>query len=450
MLALVLALALPASAADAPGALGRAAGEVASRLAEEAGAPEAVALQVAAPGADGLVGPLAAALSEALSRRGFAVALLSAAAGPGGEEAARILGADRLLRVTAGLVPGRRELALTAESLPTRPSFFLQRAPEFRAGGARLWTLSTPADETTLLLARSANRAGPAGPALWVRPLFKVDDRILALGAGDAAGDGSTSLVLVTPRSVSVLTLGGIIRARYVLDPDVPGPRHPAATVAVGRLGARGRVAIQRAGSPGLLLEMAGGTLLPVETLSAAPLAASEGGALFGAFVPGKASLADVLEPVPDPVARPRSPREFVAFASAPRPGRVAHAWVSGDGVLTPLGPGLEPAGPPLEGVGSGVALADVDGDGEPEVVASSPEAGATDRVRVLRVNAGASASPPTVVLESAPVPGSILAAAAADLTGDGIDDAVVAAVLPGGGSELWLVTSDPRFAEDR
>lgn len=446
---LALALAFPAAAGQPqPGALARGADEVAARVAEEAGGPEAIAVQVAAPGADGLALPLAASLSEALSRRGFAVAHFAAATGPGGEEAARILGADRLLRVTAGLVPGRRELVLTAESVPTRPSFFLQRAPAFRSGGGRVWTLSVPADETALLLARAGSRAGPAGPSLWIRPLFKVDDRILALGAGDAAGDGSTSLVLVTPRSVSVLTLGGMIRARYVLDPDVPGPRHPAATVAVGRFGPRGRVAIQRAGSPGLLLEMSGGTLLPVEGLPGAPLSAGDGRALFGAFLPGKATLADVLGPGPDLDGRPRTSREFVAFASAPRAGRVAHAWVSGDGVLIPLGPDLEPAGPPIEGVGSGVALADVDGDGEPEVVASAPETGTTDRVRVLRWSAGGPASPPTVVLESAPLPGSILAGAAADLTGDGVDDAVVAAVLPGGGSELWMVTSDPRFAE--
>jgi len=190
---------------------------------------------------------------------------------------------------------------------------------------------------------------------------------------------------------------------------------------------------------------------LPVGTLPMVPLAAGERGALFGAFVPGKAVLADVLSPSPDPSIPFRSEREFVAFASAPRPGHVAHAWVSGDGVVTVLDPGLKPVGEPLEGVGSGFALADVDGDGEPELIASAPEAGATDRVRVLRWPPGPGPeAPPLVVLESPALPGSILSGAAADLTGDGVDDAVLAAVLPDGGSELWLVTSDLRFAEAR
>ncbi|HVP68256.1 MAG TPA: VCBS repeat-containing protein [Anaeromyxobacteraceae bacterium] len=450
-LAAALLLASPASAGDPPApALARAADELASRLSEVARSPEPVALQVLAPGAEGLAGPLSAALSEALSRRGFAVALFAAATGPGAEEAARILGADRLLRVTAGLVPGRRELVLASEAVPTRASFFLQRAPEFRSGGARLWTVSVPADEATLLLARAGGRTGPTGPALWVRPLFRLEERVLAVAVGDAVGDGTTQLVLASPRSVSVVTLGGAVRARYVLDPDVPGPRRPAATVAVGAFGP-GRIALGRAGSPSLLLDAAGGALLPVGTLPSVPLPGGERGALFGAFVPGKAVLADALSRTPDPVPPARSPREYAAFASAPRPGRFAHAWVTGDGVLELLGPGLDPVGAPVEGVGAGFALADLDGDGEPELVASTTDSGATDRIRVLRWPAGAGpAAPPVLVLESPPVPGSLLAGAAADVTGDGLDDAVVVSVLPGGGSELWLVTADPRFAEVR
>jgi hypothetical protein len=48
-------------------------------------------------------------------------------------------------------------------------------------------------------------------------------------------------------------------------------------------------------------------------------------------------------------------------------------------------------------------------------------------------------------VYQSAGIPGSILAGASADLTGDGLDDAVLAASLPGGASELWLVSADRR-----
>jgi len=83
---------------------------------------------------------------------------------------------------------------------------------------------------------------------------------------------------------------------------------------------------------------------------------------------------------------------------------------------------------------------ADLNGDGEPELVASSAEPGAEDRVRVSRL-----APAPETVFQSQPVPGAILAAAAGDLSGDGVDDVVLAALQPGGGTQLWLLTADPR-----
>jgi len=446
--ALVFSTAAARAAVPAAGTLSAAAAEVASLVASQAPAPEVLAVLVTTPGSEGLAGPLATALGEALARRGFAVAPL-AAAPSAAEEAARALEADRLLRVTAGLVPGRRQLFLAAELVPVRASFFLQRAPAVRPGSSRLWTLGVRADEPTLLLARAGARSGPGGASLWVRPLFRVPETVLALAIGDPAGDGSTSLVLVTPGAVAVFTPGGGARARHPLEPPVSAPRHPAGTAVVGALGP-GRVAVQLAGAPtGVLFRLDEGGLVAVAQLPLAPLSASDAGALYGAFVPGKAALADLLAPVPDPAVRPTSPLEHAAFASAPRAGRVAHAWVSGDGVLTLLGPRLEPVGIPVDGVGAGAALADLDGDGEPELVASLTEAASEDKVRVLRWSAsGGADAPPLLMLESARLPGSIRAGAAGDLTGDGLDDAVVAALLPGGGTQLWLVTADPRFAE--
>ena len=40
-----------------------------------------------------------------------------------------------------------------------------------------------------------------------------------------------------------------------------------------------------------------------------------------------------------------------------------------------------------------------------------------------------------------------LVAGAAADLTGDGLDDAILAAALPGGGTRLWILTADARAA---
>lgn len=436
------------AAAPAAGTLSALATEVASLVASHAPAPEVLAVAVASPGAEGLAGPLGTALGEALARRGYAVAPIAVAPGAA-EEAARALEADRLLRVTVGLVPGRRQLFVAAELVPVRTSFFLQRAPAVRPGSGRLWTLAVRADEPTLLLARAGARTGPGGASLWVRPLFRVADPVLAVALGDAAGDGTTAVVLVTPAALAVLSPGGALIASHPLGPPAASPRHAAATVAVGALGP-GRIAVRVAGSAeSLLFRLTDQGLAPVATLPLAPLSASEAGALYGAFVPGKAVLADLAVPVPDPGARPASPLEHASFVSAPRAGRVAHGWVSGDGVLTPMGPRFEAAGPPVDGVGAGAALADLDGDGEPEIVASLAETGTDDRVRVRRWSAAAGPeAPPTVLLESPRLPGSIRAGAAGDLTGDGLDDAVLAARLPGGGTQLWLVTADPRFAE--
>jgi hypothetical protein len=164
---------------------------------------------------------------------------------------------------------------------------------------------------------------------------------------------------------------------------------------------------------------------------------------LFGGFAPGKAALQDLVTLGVDPAARPRSVGDLVGAAAAPRGGAPAMALLHPGGRLELLDAALSPAGE-VTGVGAGFALADLDGDGRSEVVASATGAGEPDRVRVVRLDPGA-----TTAWESPAIPGAILAAAAWDLTGDGLDDAVLAAVQPGvggpSGTVLWLLTLDPR-----
>jgi hypothetical protein len=437
MVAALAALALLTAAPGPGGTLASAGERVAARLAEAAAPRELLALAVLAPGAEALAGPLATALAEALSRRGFAVAPLAGPRLADPEAAARALGADRLLRVQAGLAPGRRELALTAEAVATRPNFFLQRVPGARPGPSRLLALSLPADAATLALCRTARGGGPL--AVTVRPLARLDERVLALAAGDPGG--GPAVAAVTPSAVLLVGPDGRLMARRPHTSPPPAPlRWPAAAVAVGDFGG-GRLAVRLAGAPaGEVLAYSGGALLLVAPLAGAPLWAGQSGHVFGAFVAGKATLADRFAPLLEAGARPRSAKEFAAFAGAPRPGAVAFAAVSGDGTALLLGPDLAVVGR-LEGVGAGLALADLDGDGEPELVASDATAAAEDRIRVLRLPGG------ELLHASASLPGSILAGAAADLTGDGLDDAVLAAALPGGATELWLVSADPREA---
>lgn len=435
-------LLLAALAAGPQGAIGRAAEDVAARAVEGV-EPGKVALAVSAPGAEGLREPAESAVASAMARRGNSVLPLRGAQLSDAEEAARALGADLLLRLEVSLTDGT--LALSGEILRTRPNFFLQRVPEARGAGSRLVGATAPADDAARALAAPARPS--AGPTRLL-PLADLPVQVLAIAAGGT--EAGVRLVAVTPTGVALLDRRGVQLAFHAAPPPPPGPRvrEAAAVASIGGF-AGGRVAYAMAGWPeGEVLSAARDELsragpIPAEGASASiPIASGGAGALYGAFVPGRGVLADVVAAAPDPAARPSSARELFGAAAAPRAGRVAYAVLGTDDVVRLLGPTLAPAAPDVPGVGAGFALADLDGDGEPELVASSPEPGATDRVTVLRVEASPAAS-----FESGEVEGAFVAGAAADVTGDGLDDAVLAAALPGGRTRLWVVTADARTA---
>jgi hypothetical protein len=436
----LLALALAASPARAASPV--ALDAVAAALVREVGPPvegrRALLLEVDAR-APALAAPLETAIAGALSNAGYAV---TPARGRGDIEGqARASGQDWFLRVRAGLVPGRRELAAVGELIPAWASFFLQRQPEARAVAPRVVQGRAPADPETLLLGREA--APPGAPFAKVRSFARVPGRVLALAVGEPGEPGRPGVVAVTDRAVLVLGPRGETVAERAEDrADLRPVRDPAATVAIGDFGG-GRIALQRAGAPhGEVLALAGDRLSHAGDLDAAPLCAGEAGRLFGAFEPGTGVLRDRLSPLVDPGAPLRSARTLFGAACAPRGGRVAHAVLGTDLRLELLGPDLSPVAPasPLS-TGCGFALADLDGDGLAELVASSAEPAGPDAIRVLATLTGR-----TLPVQAPPIGGALLAGAAGDLTGDGVDDAVLAAVAPdGSSSELFLVTADPR-----
>ncbi len=445
MLLLLSALLAATPAEPAGGAIGRAAEDLAARAAEDL-TPGKLALAVLAPGADGLREPLETALSGALARRGQAVVPLRGPQLADPEGAARALGVDLLMRVRASLAGN--VLALAGEVVPTRPNFFLQRAPGVRPTGSRLVAAAAAADAATRALAAAAR---PGARPLELVALADLPERVLALAAGTTEG-GAVRLVAITPTGVALLDPRGTLLAFRALPPAPPGPhvRDAAAVAAVGAFGG-GRIGYAVAGRPeGEILSALNDRLERVASIptsppgsslaAAAPIAAGGAGPLFGAFVPGRGVLADLLSPFADPAAHPRSALELLGAAAAPRPGRAAYAVLGSDFTLRLLGPTLDRVPPDVPAVGAGFALADLDGDGEPELVASSALPGPRDRVRVLRLGARVA-----TVFESAEVEGAILAGAAADVTGDGLDDAVLAAALPRGGARLWLLTADAR-----
>jgi hypothetical protein len=436
-LALVALLALPAR--GAPPALVAAA----EALAEDLGPPlegrRAVLLAVdARPPA--LAGPVESALEGALAPLGYAVTLHRGR--DDAEDAARRAGQDWLLRVRAGLVPRGRDLALVGELIPAWSSFFLQRRPRARAIPPRLVQARAPADPETLLVAREERPAG--APFAAIRPLARVEGRVLAVAVGDV-GEGHASIVVVTPERLLVLRADGAAVAAIEAAPERAPVRDPAAAVAIGAFDG-GRIAAQRAGEPlAEVIALGPERLERVGTLDAAPLCAGEAGALLGAFAPGTSVFVDRLATADDPHPAVRSGRLLYGAAAAPRGGPVAFAVLGVDLRLELLGPDLAPArGHPAPGAletGSGFALADLDGDGVAELVLSSPSPHGPDRIRILAPLAAA-----PLVHESAPAEGMVLAGAGGDVTGDGVDDAVLALVTDGeAATTLLLVTADPR-----
>jgi len=447
VLLLLYALLAAASVEPSGGVIGRAAADLAAR-AEQGLAPGKIALAVLSPGAEGLREPIETALAGTLAGRGQAVMPLRGPQLADPEGAARALGADVLLRVRASL--SGSTLALACEVVPTRSNFFLQHAPGVRPAGSRTLAATAPADEAVRALATAQQ---PGARPLELVPLAGLPERVLALAAGTTEG-GAVRLAAVTPTGVVLLDPRGAVLAFHALPPAPPGPhvRDAAAVAAVGNFGG-GRIAYAVADRPesevlsatdDRLERVASIAISPVGSAPVAtvPIAAGGAGPLFGAFVPGRGVLADLLSPFADPTAHPRSPRELIGVAAAPRPGRVAYAVLGSDFTLQLFSPTLDRVLPDVPGVGAGFALADLDGDGEPELVASSAVPGPRDRVRVLRHGARVA-----VVFESADVEGALLSGAAADVTGDGLDDAVLAAALPGGATQLWLLSTDARGA---
>jgi hypothetical protein len=443
--ALRVAAAPPPPASAAPPALGAAAKGLASEIGPPPEGRRALALAVETR-APALARPLEAALEGALAEAGYTVTPVRGAADA--EAAARAAGQDWLVRVQGGLVPGRRELALVAEVIPAWPSFFLQHRPGARAIPPRLVSARAPADAEALVLARERRPVGT--PFAAVRPLARVPGPVLALAVGDPDATGATAIAAALPDAVLLLSPTGVTLARHAVDPAARAPvRDAAAAIAIGDFGA-GRVAVAYAGGATEVLALRDGTLEPAASLAGAPLCAGEPGAVFGAFAPGTGVFEDALARSPDAVPPARSPRYLYGVAAAPHGGPVAFAALGTDLRLELLGEDLRPAAlatsralPPHTSIGSGFALADLDGDGIAEVVASAPVAGPPDRVRVLAADAGAGP-----IFESGPIEGTILAGAGGDLTGDGVDDAVLAAIASGPrgvSTELLLVTTDPR-----
>ncbi len=210
---------------------------------------------------------------------------------------------------------------------------------------------------------------------------------------------------------------------------------------------ASGRLVVLAANDAGLLSgSFVHGRGILDGALALAPASPSPPGPLAPVTAAGETSStaapnssSPALAPAGAPPARFTAPAALFAVAAAPRAGRIAFAAADVHGALSLLSPSLQPAAPPVSGAGAGLALANLDGDGENEVVTSSIRLDLPDTLRVWRPG-----TPPRLLLETPVSEGSLLAGTAANLTGDGLDDALLAAATSGA-TALVLISADAR-----
>lgn len=338
-----------------------------------------------------------------------------------------------------------------------------------RQGGgmAALMTARTPARvASTLELPLDAELAGYLGAP---RPLRRETVRAarvalpgrgyLALTSADLDGDGARELVLLGEDRVEALrvrrTRRGALEATPIataaLDALGRPPAHPRR--AIGALAARERAVVGRASAYAVpFIVRLEGAALDVAT---APDVCPENGyplsdpsvcarAVLGRdYFHGDLAPVEVASdasntsdaPATSDASRPSDARRTPAPSRGPSPpgfyARAARTIAQRDGPPLPIDARITPRGRlvlvtgdrrrVVQDVGAAVAVADLDADGRPDILTSSPRALGEGDQLTLRTLGRTLAT----VYESPALSGSVLVAASTDLDGDGAEELV-------------------------
>ncbi len=262
----------------------------------------------------------------------------------------------------------------------------------------------------------------PARPRkLAFRAVGSID--LLDLAAADLDGDGKAELVALTPDDVAVLTLGpdgARMTARAPLEgpPPVPRPRTPVGALVVADLdGRRAIVVHSSAHAAGGIFTFAGGTLSRAGDEKAFPVCGDAGKVTTVDLVPGLALF-----------GKERS--------VATRCGAGLVAVLDTQGVLHLWKPDAKTPYAQVPASGTAFAIADLDGDGKPELVTAAFRApGGADAFTIYSLAEGA----PRVFRKGPTTPAGIVAVTTGDLDGDGAPDVVGASRGAGTQVDLWL-----------
>ena len=254
---------------------------------------------------------------------------------------------------------------------------------------------------------------------------------LLDLVAADLDGDGKAELVALTPDDVAVLVLGpdgARMTARAPLEgpPPVPRPRTPVGALVVTDLdGHRAIVARSSAHAAGGIFTLAAGSLTRTGDEKAFPVCGDAGKLTAVDLVPGLALFGK--EP-----ASASLPARFLAA----RCGGGLLAVLDAQGVLRLWKPDAKTPVAQIAAAGTAFAVADLDGDGEPELVAAAFRApGAADAFTIYSIADGSA----RVLRKGPATPAGIVAVTTGDLDGDGAPDVVGASRGSGTQVDLWL-----------
>lgn len=355
----------PARSEPAFPSLVRLSREVAEQVVAQRPEPP-VALQVRATPPD-LARGAATQLAAELARAKLApLVLTGAGAEPdAAEAAARAAGARSLLRLTVSVEKG--QLQAKGDLLGTWVNFWSGKSPTRPAHPAALLDAATEADPALLALAEGPTALGAApGPLkLQLLPFARLSAVPAAVAVGELDGDGSREVAVLTDDEVLVYKADGRLLARYEhrgLSAAEAPCREPFGALAfVANPPRLAYVSGRRA--RGELLAYERGALRALGNVDETPATA---------FAPALR-----LEPGLN-VFRGKQPFAAAALdhgwswlvladtsASIARPAATGRTWVTG--------------------AGAGTALADLDGDGLPEVVLSAPRYQADpDELRVV------------------------------------------------------------------